>query len=51
MDGKLLVEGTARYLKLPFKVAFGEDANLHEEMCYEMPLDINEIEFPEIIKA
>jgi uncharacterized protein (TIGR00369 family) len=50
MDGKLLVEGTARYLKLPFKVAFGEDANLHEEMCYEMPLDLTEIDFPEIIK-
>jgi uncharacterized protein (TIGR00369 family) len=50
MDGKLLVEGTARYLKLPFKVAFGKDANLHEEMCYEMPLDLTEIDFPEIIK-
>lgn len=50
LDGKLLVEGEARYLKLSFERAFGEGHCLHEEMCYEIPIDINEIEFPEITK-
>lgn len=50
MDGKLLAEASARYLKLSFERAFGEGHSVHEEMCYEMPIDLTEIEFPEIVK-
>ena len=50
MAGNLLVEGNAKYFKVPFKKMFGEDANMHEEMCYEMPLDILDIDFPKIDK-
>lgn len=46
MDNNLLVEGDAKYFKVPFKKMFGENADLHQEMCYQMPLDINEIDFP-----
>ena len=49
-DGKLLVQGEARYLKLPFERAFGEGHQFHEEMCYEIPIGITEIDFPEIVK-
>ena len=49
-DDKLLVQGEARYLKLPFERAFGEGHKFHEEMCYEIPVNITEIDFPEIIK-
>ncbi len=50
MDNNLLVEGNAKYFKVPFKKMFGENTTQHEEMCYEMPLDIKEIDFPEIEK-
>ena len=48
MNGNLLVEGTAKYFKISIEKMFGENADFHEEMCYEMPLDINEIDFPAI---
>lgn len=50
MNDNLLVEGNAKYFKIPFKKMFGENANMHEEMCYQMPLDIKEIDFPVIDK-
>ena len=50
MNDNLLVEGNAKYFKVPFKKMFGEKANMHEEMCYQMPLDIKEIDFPVIDK-
>ncbi len=50
MNDNLLVEGNAKYFKVPFKKMFGENANVHEEMCYQMPLDIKEIDFPIIDK-
>ena len=50
MDDNLLVEGSAKYFKLAFNKVFGENSTQHEEMCYEMPLDIEEIDFPEIEK-
>ena len=48
MDGELLAEGKAKFFKIPFARAFGNDSSFHEEMCYEIPLDITEIDFPEI---
>ena len=50
LDGALLAESTAKYLKLPFKVAFSNNSSFHEEMCYEMPALLTEIDFPEIVK-
>lgn len=50
MDNKLLAQGEARYLKLSFERAFGNQTSFHEEMCYEIPMDITEIDFPEIEK-
>ena len=47
MDGKLLAEGVARYLKLSPSVAFGGDVHADDEMIYDIPLDIEEIDFPE----
>ncbi len=47
MDNKLLVEGNARYLKLSPALAFGQDNHADDEMCYEIPMDIAEIGFPE----
>ena len=50
MDGTLLVEGSAKYFKIPFSRAFNGETTLHEEMPYEMPITIKEIDFPEIVK-
>lgn len=47
-NGKVLAEGNARYLKMSIERAFGQGANFHEEMCYEMPITITEFDFPEI---
>ena len=46
MDGKLLAEGNAKYLKLSPEIAFGKDFHTDDEMCYDVPLDITEIDFP-----
>ena len=48
MNDNLLVEGNAKYFKIPFKKMFGENANMHEEMCYEMPMNISHLDFPEL---
>ena len=50
MDNNLLVEGNAKYFKIAFNKVFGENADIHQEMCYEMPLDIEEIDFPNMDK-
>jgi uncharacterized protein (TIGR00369 family) len=50
LDGNLLAQGEARYLKISFERAFGQGTDMHEEMCYEMPMDLTEIDFPEIVK-
>ncbi len=47
LNGNLLAQANARYLKMSFNRAFGEGHNVHEEMCYEMPMDLDEIDFPE----
>lgn len=45
MDGILLAESTARYLKLSPSLAFGKSQ--HEgEMIYEMPIEITDLDFP-----
>ena len=50
MDGTLLVEATSKYFKIPFKKAFKGKTTFHQEMPYEMSMDITEIDFPEIKK-
>lgn len=50
LAGNLLAQGEARYLKISFERAFGQGTDMHEEMCYEMPMDLTEIDFPEIVK-
>ena len=47
-DGKLLAQGEGKYLKLSIERAFGDNVTLHQAMNYEIPLDIKEIDFPEI---
>ncbi len=47
MDNNLLAQGEARYLKLPFEKAFNSGSSFHQEMCYEIPVDLTEIDFPE----
>ena len=47
MDGTLLVEGSAKYFKIPFERAFNGKTTLHEEMPYQMPISLKEIYFPE----
>lgn len=47
MDGKLLAEGTARYMKIKSSCAFVGDFHEQAEMCYDMPFELNEIDFPE----
>ena len=47
MDGKLLAEGQARYLKVKTAHAFTSDFHEEAEMCYDMSFELNEIDFPE----
>lgn len=47
MEDNLLAEGSARYLKLSAERAFGEGADDHEEMCYDLKDDVKEINFIE----
>ncbi len=49
-DNTLLAEASAKYMKIPLSVAFNGEAGFHKEMCYKMPLDLSEIDFPPIIK-
>ena len=50
MDNNLLVEGNAKYFKIPFEKLFGEQSSYEEQMCYEVPMDLTEIDFPKIEK-
>ena len=50
MNDNLLVQGEARYFKIAFEKAFSGKSSYHEEMCYEIPMDIEEISFPEKTK-
>ena len=46
LDGTLLAQATARYLKMPFNKVFDKNSSFHQEMCYEIPMDKNEFIFP-----
>ena len=46
MDNNLLAEGNCKYFKLPFEKVFGENTNIHEELCYLPEKDLEQIEFP-----
>ncbi len=45
-EGILLAEGTARYLKLSDKLAFGSNVCSDDEMCYLIEDDVTEIDLP-----
>lgn len=47
MDGILLAEGNARYLKLPAAV-ISPESDVNAEMCYLFEPNITEIDFPPI---
>lgn len=47
MDGNILAEATAKYLKLPPDV-IQKGVDIHEEMCYLIPDDVKEFDFPPI---
>jgi acyl-coenzyme A thioesterase PaaI-like protein len=46
MDGNLLVQASAKYFKIPFSRVFGENTTVHEQICYEIPVDLENIDFP-----
>ena len=46
MDNNLLAEATCKYLKLSPAQAFPGSVHEDDEMVYDMPLDITEIDFP-----
>ncbi len=48
MDNVLLVQASAKYFKMPFNVAFKEGKSMHEEMCYKIPLDVEQFDFPQM---
>ena len=48
MDGTLLVQGNAKYFKMPFNVAFKEGKSMHDEMCYQLPIGLSELDFPQM---
>lgn len=50
MNNNLLAEGTSKYLKLPPEKAFDSNEHADAEMRYTMPMDLTEIDFPEITK-
>ncbi len=48
MDGNLLAEGSAKYIKLSNSKISGEGIDLDDEMKYKINDDITEIDFPEV---
>ena len=50
MENNLLVQGEAKYFKLPFEKVFSKDSTQHEEMCYQMPIDFEYLDFPTTTK-
>ena len=49
MDNNLLAEASGKYFKLPFEEIAKGNIDRHEEMCYDIPMDIKEIDFPPLI--
>ncbi|MBO7345701.1 MAG: PaaI family thioesterase [Clostridia bacterium] len=47
LNNNLLAESSARYLKMSLERAFGQGADFHQEMCYEMPSLIESFDFPD----
>ena len=50
MENNLLATGEAKYFKMPFQKVFSENSTQHEEMCYEMPMNYEYLDFPPITK-
>ena len=50
MQDNLLVQGEAKYFKMPFSKVFDEDSTVHQEMCYQVPMDYEYLDFPPISK-
>lgn len=50
MENNLLATGESKYFKMPFQKVFDENSTQHEEMCYEMPIDYEYLDFPPINK-
>lgn len=48
LNDNLLIQGEAKYFKIPFSKLFGIGTSQHEEMCYEIPLNITQLNFPEL---
>lgn len=46
-EGVLLAEGEARYMKIPAGKAFAGIADDKEEMCYDLPIERTDFDFPE----
>ncbi len=46
MNDNLLAQAEGKYLKLPFEKISTEGVSKHEEMCYDIPDNVNEIDFP-----
>jgi len=46
MDDNLLATATCKYLKMKPEVAFSGTVHADDEMIYDIPLDISEIDFP-----
>ena len=47
MDNNLLAEASGRYFKMTATRAFGDTAHEKDEMIYDIPDDVEEIDFPE----
>jgi acyl-coenzyme A thioesterase PaaI-like protein len=46
MEDNLLATATCKYLKMKPEVAFSGTVHADDEMVYDIPLDITEIDFP-----
>ncbi len=50
IENNLLATGEGKYFKMPFEKVFSSDSTHHEEMCYEIPMNYEYLDFPPIIK-
>lgn len=46
-NNNLLAQGNAKYLKLPTE-KINENVSVENEMCYDVPDDVTELDFPEM---
>lgn len=46
MGNNLLAEGNCKYFKMPFDKLFEEGSSFHQEMCYLLEPDFEQIDFP-----